>query len=171
MKAFIPRGYRRLTDVRKEIGHDDLRQQLATGVRTAYAFDPENAEVAIKPIPTRQWLIRGADKIIRSGKGKPYPFAVRDILILVDDVKPKAPLRLVNKGGRPAAADWEAVEEAIRIKIKECGFPEQGNRGWGIQADVERFATDVLDARSDNVGETAIRTHVREILQKLRSET
>jgi hypothetical protein len=173
MGAFIPRGYKAMADVRKELGHDELRQQLASGERAAFFWDQRDVEKPFKQIHKNQWLQANADEIIRRGKAiwRPYPLATlkRDLDILIDDVKPNVPPpRAVGKGGRPAAADWDVVALAIEQEIDKRGFPEHGLKGWETQADVERFVADFLQSRNTEVSDSTIRDRVREILNKLR---
>jgi hypothetical protein len=189
--SFVPRGYRRLKDIRKEVGHNELRQQLASGERSAFIWDPQNSQTSLQPIPTNHWLIADADEIIRSGKINPPPLNLADAiaerriqgssfavgrkakLVLIADVaKPKViPLRAVNKGGRPPSADWDIVADALKKEFENRGFPEHGNQGWQTKADVEKWVADFLQARKETAGDTAIKDHVREIIEKLKAET
>jgi hypothetical protein len=194
VRVFVPRGYRRLKDIRKEVGHNKLRQQLASGERSAFTWNPQDEQNPIQPISADQWLIASADEIIRGGKIEPAPLLLQDaleqrrilgsafaawvrarkakVVLIADVVGPKVtPFRVVNKGGRPPGADWEAVEQALRIEVKARGFPEPGNKDWETQADVERWVANLLQHRKEEVGDTRIRDHVREIIAKLRTET
>jgi hypothetical protein len=191
MAVFVPRGYRRLKDIRKVVGHTELREQLAGGVRTAFIWDPQNSQNPLQPISINQWLIADADEIIRSGKIKPPRLNLADAIaerriqgssfaagrkakvVLVADAAERkvTPFRGVNKGGRPPGADWDIVADAIKTEVKNRGFPEHGNKGWQTQADVEKFVTDLLLSRREDVSESTIRERVRDILKRLRPET
>ena len=80
MRVFVPRGYRQLKDIRKEVGHNKLRQQLASGERSAFTWNPQDAQNPIQPISADQWLIASADEIIRGGKIEPAPLLLQDAL-------------------------------------------------------------------------------------------
>jgi hypothetical protein len=77
-----------------------------------------------------------------------------------------------NTGGRPPAADWNAIRDALQLEIQRRGLPDQENeRGWQTQADVESWVAGALADRRENAGEATIRRHVRAMLDAISAET
>jgi len=73
-----------------------------------------------------------------------------------------------NKGGRPPAADWEALEARLAEEIKIHGYPERGNPpGWRGTKDAADLAEATLRKESGNVSRRTIEDNVRNILRKL----
>ena len=73
-----------------------------------------------------------------------------------------------NKGGRPPAADWEALEARLVEEIKIHGYPERGNPpGWRGTKDAAELAEATLRKESGNVSRRTIEDNVRKILRKL----
>jgi hypothetical protein len=57
--------------------------------------------------------------------------------------------RQAGKGGRPFAADWPAIEEALEREINLVGFPNKGaGEGWRTAADVAQWVRGHLDDAS-----------------------
>jgi hypothetical protein len=70
-------------------------------------------------------------------------------------------------GGRPPAADWRALEEALSREIAEVGFPNRdGEPGWQKPADVIRW----VEERTGDYepGKTALKTNVKAMLDRIR---
>jgi hypothetical protein len=93
-----------------------------------------------------------------------------DVLVSRKNVEALAKGDSKGRGGRPPAADWEAVKDALRIKINECGFPERGSIGWQTRADVERWVQDLLERRHEPAEMSTIKDHVPIMLDELRDE-
>ena len=73
-----------------------------------------------------------------------------------------------RKGGAPQALDWSAIDTAIRGEVKKHGLPNPKNPpGWWYQADVERFAVELIESLGDSASESTIRDHVRETLKNI----
>ncbi|MER8661873.1 hypothetical protein NKH34_12105 [Mesorhizobium sp. M1148] len=76
-----------------------------------------------------------------------------------------------ERRGRKQAADWEAYFDAFKAKVQAEGYPDELNvRGWNMQADVERWVTDLLESEGASAGVSTVRTHVQEFLERIRSE-
>ena len=171
MTKFCPPGHRPLADVRDELGADILHSQLASKTRLAVAWDPR--EGTLKPVNPRTWLVAHADGHIARGTIKPYPFAPHDLVLLIADESPGAsPTRsAAKKGGRPPSADWEALEEALKHEIAERGLPDPLNvDGWQRQSDVESWLALCLQREGNDVADSTIRDHARDMLSKLKGE-
>jgi hypothetical protein len=70
-------------------------------------------------------------------------------------------------GGRPPAADWPALEEALEREIGCVGFPaKQGAPGWRTLADVVRWIEPLLG--NDEPGKTALKQNVKKMLDRIR---
>jgi hypothetical protein len=80
-----------------------------------------------------------------------------------------------NRGGRPPAADWEAIGRLFELKVDDLGPPQADNvKGWRTQADVERWVGEQLVSRDENATSSTVRKHVRVMLGRLgenRAET
>src|SRR5262249_53880521 len=75
------------------------------------------------------------------------------------------------RGGRPTAADWDAVQELLRREIKGRGWPNPDNeRGWRTKEDVSRWVAEVLQDRKESAAESTIRSHVNLMLKHLRDQ-
>ncbi len=77
-----------------------------------------------------------------------------------------------NPGGRPPKADWSAFEDRFRDECNKRGNPDSLNvRGWQTQADVATWLGDLAEREDTPVGETQLRQHAREFIDRMRSET
>jgi hypothetical protein len=75
-----------------------------------------------------------------------------------------------HKGGAPEALDWIAIEDAVRLRVKELGWPDLENpKGWRRKADVEQFVTNIISERGESAAPSTIRTHVTAILNGIKS--
>ena len=73
--------------------------------------------------------------------------------------------------GAPNVANWDAIEELVRLECKKSGLPDpDGDKDWRYQADVERFIAAQIEQRNESAGESTIRRHARAIISKLGSE-
>jgi hypothetical protein len=73
-----------------------------------------------------------------------------------------------NKGGRPPAVDWEALEGALVEEIKISGYPDRRNPpGWRGTKDVADWAAAKFGKESGDVSHRTIEDNVRRILRKL----
>jgi hypothetical protein len=72
-----------------------------------------------------------------------------------------------QRGGRPTKGDLTALQEAFRLKVQECGWPEPLNvEGWQRQADVEAWATKLLEDRDDiSITERTARSYAQQLLK------
>lgn len=76
-----------------------------------------------------------------------------------------------TKGGRPTAADWETVKDALKIKIGEMGVPDRENpAGWRTQADVEKWVAELLQIRMEDAADSTIRDNTKRLLAKIERE-
>lgn len=72
--------------------------------------------------------------------------------------------------GRPSTVDWDVVEDALGIEIKDRGFPTRENdKGWRTQSDVERWMLALLSDRGEEAGDTTVRDHARDMLTRYSS--
>jgi len=79
---------------------------------------------------------------------------------------PEAPK---GKRGRKPSANWEVIDDLLRSEIEKKGFPDRENPpGWQCQADVERWAAGILDDRRESAVTSTIRSHVSEMLARIR---
>jgi hypothetical protein len=73
-----------------------------------------------------------------------------------------------NKGGRPPAADWEALKDALAEEIKITGHPgPQNPPGWRGTKEVADWAAAKL--RQEDVSRRTIEDNVRRILRELKA--
>jgi hypothetical protein len=73
-----------------------------------------------------------------------------------------------GRGGRPPAADWPAIEEALEHEIAAVGFPhENAEEGWRTNADVVKW----VEARlgESEPGKTALKDNVGKMLVRIRA--
>jgi hypothetical protein len=74
-----------------------------------------------------------------------------------------------GRSGRPPAADWPALEEALEREIDAVGFPERnGEPGWSRIADVLRWLE--LRTGKDNPGKTALKENAKKMLDRIRAK-
>ncbi len=72
------------------------------------------------------------------------------------------------KGGRPGAADWSALEEALCREIETVGLPERGGEpGWQTTADVIRWMEPKCGEYEP--GKTALKENVSAMLGRARA--
>jgi hypothetical protein len=74
-----------------------------------------------------------------------------------------------TKGGRPPAADWAAIEEALEREIDAVGLPDKSAEpGWRNNADVVRWIEPLLgDAEP---GRTALKQNTTDMLNRIRAK-
>jgi hypothetical protein len=125
------------------------------------------------PIPTWAWRT-GLEIDWRGGGARSAaagtPLVLADIHLRRADVErlwPPAPAQ----GGRPPAADREAVKLVVEAEIKRRGgFPERdGEKGWRTKADLVRFVHGVLADRGESAGDSTVGRYVTTILEELRA--
>jgi hypothetical protein len=68
MTEFCPPGFRFLTDVREEIGHDELKAKLMAGDLEAYSWNDRSRWDPLKYIPTMDWWKANTDTILEKGE-------------------------------------------------------------------------------------------------------
>ena len=71
--------------------------------------------------------------------------------------------------GRPQAADWQIISDAIQHECKKRGAlpSREGERHWRSAADVGRFVRDLLASRKEDASDPTIRRHVSDTLKRL----
>lgn len=73
-----------------------------------------------------------------------------------------------QRGGRPTVADWDAIEELLRLEIAKRGLHSRDNeRGWQTKADVCRWVAEVLEDRGESAALSTIKDHVNRVLTRL----
>jgi hypothetical protein len=83
------------------------------------------------------------------------------------DTQPPKPS---NKGGRPPAADWEALKDALVEEIRIHGDPKRRNPpGWRGTKDVADWAAEKLGKEGRDVSHRTIEDNVRRILRELKA--
>lgn len=139
MTKFCPPGYRFLTDLRDEIGADKLRGLLANGERVAFAWNRDNANEPLKPVPSVNWLLRRGEGLMKRGTASLYPFATtQPIVLLVEDARPKHKPHTTTSVAKVRAAasqiaNGELPEAEVRKSVQlELGdfTEEQWRRAW-----------------------------------------
>jgi hypothetical protein len=74
-----------------------------------------------------------------------------------------------RKGGRPTAADWDAVEKLLSDEIDKREWPTRdGEKGWQTIEDVCRWVAVILDERKESAAESTIRSRVNLMLNNIR---
>jgi hypothetical protein len=72
-------------------------------------------------------------------------------------------------GGRPPAADWDALEVALEREIDAVGFPSKdGPPGWQFNADVVRWLEPLLGAYEP--GKTALKDNAKRMVENIRAK-
>ena len=74
-----------------------------------------------------------------------------------------------GRGGRPPAADWAALEEALEREIDAVGFPRRdGPPDWRSNADVVRW----LEPRLGDYepGKTALKDNAKKMVDRIRAK-
>jgi hypothetical protein len=73
-------------------------------------------------------------------------------------------------GGRPPAADWTAIEEALEREIREVGFPgPEHEPGWRTQADVVRWVEQICG--NAEPGKTTLKDNTKSMLERIKVKT
>jgi hypothetical protein len=96
--------------------------------------------------------------------------AFKEVLVLVADVLKEFPAKgrdsaSAPKGGRPPAADWSAIEEALNKEIDLVGLPcKHGSPDWRTLADVIRWVEKLTG--TDEPGKSALKDNVAKMLRK-----
>lgn len=77
-----------------------------------------------------------------------------------------------EKRGRKGKLPWDEVYLAFVDKCQRDGFPDDLNvNGWSIQADVERWITELAEREDpEGVSTGTARTHAREFMARYRAE-
>jgi hypothetical protein len=94
----------------------------------------------------------------------------RDLLAMPDWLRARTEEDLKNpkgRGGKPPAADWPALQEALEREIDLVGLPRKdGPPGWRTTADVVHW----LEERTgeDNPGKTALKDNAKRMLENIR---
>jgi hypothetical protein len=74
-----------------------------------------------------------------------------------------------QQGGRPTVADWDAIEDLLRLEIEKRGPPNRDNeKGWRIKADVNRWVDGVLENREESAAPSTIRDRVNAMLKRVK---
>jgi hypothetical protein len=77
-----------------------------------------------------------------------------------------------DKGGRPPAADWEALKQVLAEEIRIHGYPNRKNPpGWRSTKDVADWAEQKLGKEAEDVSPRTIKDNVRKLLHELKSES
>jgi len=75
-----------------------------------------------------------------------------------------------NKGGRPPAADWEALKDALVEEIKTQGYPDRQNLpGWRGTKDVADWIVETFPKEVKRVSRRTIEHNVRRIIRELKA--
>jgi hypothetical protein len=116
------------------------------------------------------------EKDVAEPWSRPAP-AFWDVRVLVADVLQAFPAtgdkssssQTKPKGGRPPAADWAALEEALEREIDLVDLPHlDGELGWRTTADVARW----LAERTGNAepGKTALKDNAKAMLERIKAK-
>jgi hypothetical protein len=104
--------------------------------------------------------------------GKPRNLARKDAPLPSDECSDSntQPSKPPNKGGRPPAADWEALKDALAEEIKSSGFPDRKNPpGWRSTKDVADWVETKLGKEAEHVARRTIEDNVRKMINELRA--
>jgi hypothetical protein len=97
---------------------------------------------------------------------RPEP-AFRDVRVPIADVLKEFPEKrsAPKVGGRPPAADWPAIEEALNEEIDAAGLPRRdGVPGWRTTADIVKWVAARTDG--DEPGKSALKDNVAKMLKR-----
>jgi hypothetical protein len=74
-------------------------------------------------------------------------------------------------GGRSKSFDFATLEAALRLEIKDRGWPDDGNddESWQIQADVENWVRDFLTDKRTPLEVAQVRKYTSELLKKIKA--
>jgi hypothetical protein len=74
-----------------------------------------------------------------------------------------------SPAGRKPVADWDALEDALSLRIKEIGFPllEHHDKTWRRREDVIRWAQDFLEARKEPAARSTVSGRNDKILRRV----
>src|SRR5262249_47132359 len=79
------------------------------------------------------------------------------------------PSSILESGGRPPKADWDALKDALEKQIKILGYPERRNPpGWCGTKDVADWAEATFGEEVEKVSRRTIEDNVRRILHELK---
>jgi hypothetical protein len=72
--------------------------------------------------------------------------------------------------GRKPKADWDALEEALKLRIDEIGFPipDHDDKNWRRKVDVIGWAQDFLEDRKEQAATTTVAGHIDKMLARLK---
>lgn len=138
------------------------------------------AGISTVTIPREWWLLDSeptpVSGIFSLRRPTPNHFEVfRDITVNKGDIDrlwpDQNPAQRSTRGRKPAA-NWDALEDAIRFECNrlDCTPPDaDGPQNWRTQADVERWAADFLQDRGEGVSESTVRGYVRKILHAIKA--
>ncbi len=147
-------------------------------------FALQRAALVLNPPPASPaaWRSRFADSRVDWETGEVL-IPIRDRMLVETPIFDRAKLRALFQGaplssntkrggGRPPAADWDAVKEMLRLEIDRRGPPDrEGPADWRTVTDAMRFVENALQKRGERVMETALRSHVSRILREIAAET
>ena len=171
MTGFCPPGFDFLSDVRDEVGADQLHADLIKEVRIAFVWDRYNGKSPLQRVPANSWLLVGAEHWLAEGKARPYHLATRTVTLLVQkssETSPAENIKKPNRGGRPPSGDWEAIEDALAARIQRDGQPDSLNiPGWQTRADVGKWVADLLSREGADVSESTIKRNVARMLDRV----
>jgi hypothetical protein len=73
-----------------------------------------------------------------------------------------------SPAGRKPSADWDALEAALELRIRDEGFPTLDNddENWRCKADVIRWAQDFLEDRKESVERSTVAGRIYEMLRR-----
>jgi hypothetical protein len=85
-----------------------------------------------------------------------------------DDIKALLSKPSTRRGRRPRI-DWDVIELALQHEIATRGLPspDNDNPDWRSQADVERWAAQLLQDRNEKIEESWLREKVSEMLKHI----
>ncbi|MEW6438818.1 MAG: hypothetical protein AB1508_16795 [Pseudomonadota bacterium] len=139
----------------------ELRERFDQG-KDVWALRTLEREIKLRPREAVEWLLT-TPEVAHLVTG-----SLRDFLMPTQVATDASVKR--QQGGRPPAADLDALELAIENECKQRGcVPRdmEGPKGWQTQEDVIRWALTWLTDRGTPLGHTQAKTHVSRILHRI----
>ena len=81
--------------------------------------------------------------------------------------QPKRHLGPQRRGRRPGA-DWAVVLDLLRLEVSRRGMiGPKNDADWRIKADVERWVSEIVEARNETAAESTVRNRVTDMLKTI----